>query len=62
MSLVMHHTFVLLGYGSALMNVHGAYASILGLFFAEISNFPMHFRIILRTYDLKFTKLYELME
>ena len=44
------------------INKSGGYACVIGLFFAEISNFPMHFRIILRTYNLKYTRLYETLE
>jgi len=33
-----------------------------GLFLAEVSNFPMHFRVVLRTLKMRYTKLYELAE
>lgn len=33
-----------------------------GLFLSEVSNFPMHFRIIIREFGLRFTLIYELME
>jgi len=34
----------------------------MGLFLAEVSNFPMHFRVVLRTLKMRYTKLYELAE
>ena len=33
-----------------------------GLFLSEVSNFPMHFRIILRSFGLRYTLIYELIE
>jgi len=35
---------------------------LFGLCLAEVSNFPMHFRVILRTLDMRYTKLYEAAE
>ena len=34
----------------------------MGLFFAEVSNFPMHARVILRNFNLRYTKVYEVFE
>ena len=34
----------------------------MGLFLAEVSNFPMHSRIILRELGLRYTLIYELTE
>jgi hypothetical protein len=59
--LVLHHAMCLIGIGSSeLMN--NATTALMGLFFAEVSNFPMHFRCILRTFKMRYTKLYELSE
>jgi len=59
--LVLHHGMCLLGIGSSgLMN--NATTAIMGLLFAEVSNFPMHCRCILRTFKMRYTKLYELAE
>jgi len=61
LSLILHHAMCVLGIGcSELMN-NGTVA-IFGLFFAEVSNFPMHLRCILRTFKMRYTKLYELSE
>jgi len=61
MGLVLHHGMCLIGIGSSeLMN--NATTALFGLFFAEVSNFPMHFRCILRTFKMRYTKLYELSE
>jgi hypothetical protein len=35
---------------------------IVGMFYAEVSNFPMHMRIILRNFNMKYTKIYEFFE
>jgi len=59
--LVFHHAMCLLGIGgSGLMN--NGTTAIMGIFFAEVSNFPMHFRCILRTFKMRYTKLYEVSE
>jgi len=59
--LVLHHVMCLLGIGSSeLMN--NATTALFGLFFAEMSNFPMHFRVLLRTFKMRYTKSYELAE
>jgi len=59
--LVLHHVMCLTGIGScALMN--NATTAIMGLLFAEVSNFPMHLRCVLRTFKMRYTKLYELAE
>ncbi|KAL4440769.1 hypothetical protein ABPG74_013750 [Tetrahymena malaccensis] len=57
-----HHTMVLLGYGSCVFQHYGATEALLGLFFAEVSNFPMHARVILRSFNLRYTKIYEVLE
>lgn len=60
--LVIHHTLCVLGFGSAILEGYGAIDGIGGLAVAEISNFPMHLRVILRNYGLKYTKSYEFFE
>jgi hypothetical protein len=60
--LVIHHVFCILGFGFAVYCGYGAIDSIGGLFVAEVSNFPMHMRVILRNFNLKNTKSYELAE
>jgi hypothetical protein len=61
MGLVLHHSMCLIGITSCeLMN--NATLGIIGLCLAETSNFPMHFRSILRTLKMRYTKLYELSE
>jgi len=59
--LVLHHTLCLLGIGACELN-NNATTGLLGLFLAEASNFPMHFRVVLRTLKMRYTKLYELAE
>jgi len=46
--LIIHHTMVMIGYSSALFQHYGATEALIGLFFAEVSNFPMHLRMIIR--------------
>jgi len=61
MGLVLHHSMCLIGIISCeLMN--NCTTGLIGLFLAEVSNFPMHFRSILRTIKMRYTKLYELSE
>lgn len=59
--LVLHHIMGIVGIGSSeLMN--NATTALIGLFLAEVSNFPMHFRCVLRTFKMRYTKLYEFAE
>ena len=60
--LLIHHFLCLLGFGSALWFNYGGIDSVGGLFVAEISNLPMHLRVILRNYGLRFTRSYEYCE
>ena len=57
--LVLHHSLCVLGYSSALIQGYGAIDSIGGLFVAEVSNFPMHLRVIFRNFGLRYTRVYE---
>ena len=59
MSLISHHLFCILGFGFAAWCGYGAIDAIGGLFVAEVSNFFMHLRVIIRTYNRKNTKAYE---
>jgi len=61
MGLILHHGMCLVGMISCEM-MNNCTTGLLGLFFAEVSNFPMHFRVILRTLKMRYTKLYELAE
>ena len=56
--LVLHHSLCVLGLGSALLQGYGAIDALGGLAVAEVSNFPMHLRVILRNYGLRYTKAY----
>ena len=62
MGLIIHHTLCVLGFGSALLYNYGGIDSIGGLFVAEVSNFPMHLRVIFRNFGLRYTKSYEYSE
>jgi hypothetical protein len=57
--LVIHHTLCLFGFGSAMFEGYGAMGAFGGLFVAEASSFPMHVRIILRNFGLRYTRAYE---
>lgn len=61
-SLISHHLFCILGFGFASMTGYGAIDAIGGLFVAEVSNFCMHLRVILRLFNKKHTKSYEYSE
>lgn len=60
--LVIHHSLCLMGFGFALWFNYGAIDSVGGLFVAEVSNFPMHLRVIFRNFGLRYTKAYEYSE
>lgn len=61
-SLVIHHFSSIAGFMFAYTADVGAKISVLGLFVAEVSNFPMHMRVILRLKGLRHTKLFNVFE
>jgi len=61
MGLVLHHGMCLIGIISCEV-MNNATTALIGLFLAEVSNFPMHFRAVLRTLKMRYTKLYEVSE
>lgn len=61
-ALVAHHSLAICGYAMATLSKFGGPSSMFGLMCAEVSNFPMHTRCILRTIGLRYTKLYEVCE
>jgi hypothetical protein len=60
--LVIHHGMVLLGQLSCLYYNFGAIEGITGLMYAEVTNFPMHARMILKSLQLRYSKAYEVFE
>jgi len=61
LSLYIHHGMCL--FGTLMCEISdNATTALLGLFWAEISNCPMHVRCILRTLKMRYTKLYEFSE
>jgi len=58
MGLILHHGMCLIGIMSCEM-MDNCTTALIGLFLAEVSNFPMHFRAILRTLKMRYTKLFE---
>lgn len=60
--LIIHHSMTILGYIICHIYGHGAIESLYGLFLAEISNFPMHLRMILKSLKLRHTLFYEVLE
>jgi len=61
MGLIIHHVMCLIGCLSIEIT-NNATTALIGLFFSEVSNFPMHFRAVLRTLKMRYTSLYELAE
>jgi len=59
--LILHHVMCLVGIGSCEL-LNNATTALIGLFLAEVSNFPMHFRCVLRSFKMRYTKLYEFSE
>ena len=61
-SMAFHHVVVWMVYFVSIYdNQYGA-ELITGVYFTEISNPPMHFRLFLKTFGLRHTKSYELSE
>ena len=58
----IHHLLCICGILQVLIVGGGGYFVVLGLFVAEISNPPMHCRILLRNVGLRYTKAYEFFE
>ena len=58
----LHHTFCVLGIMEVLYMDSGAGFLVWGLFVAEVSNPPMHVRILLRNIGLRYTGAYEMAE
>jgi hypothetical protein len=61
MGLVIHHGMVLFGYWACQYYGYST-EGLIGLFYAEASNAPMHFRMMLKQVRLRYTALYELLE
>lgn len=57
--LVLHHVLAISGFSCPLVVGSGIFAGIIGLFMAEASNFPMHFRVILKLIGMRHTRAYE---
>lgn len=53
--LVLHHSMCMIGFFSGVYYGYGALEGIFGLFYAEVSNFPMHMRVIIRNINLRYT-------
>lgn len=60
--MVIHHILAIVGELGGVVFSTGAIDSIYGLLYAEISNFPMHLRAILKHLNKRYTKIYELSE
>ena len=60
--MAIHHGLCVAGIVVVLMNDNGCGFVVTGLFVAEVSNPPMHFRILLRHMGMRYTKSYEVAE
>jgi hypothetical protein len=60
--LIIHHLLSICGFSFPFVAGKGIFAGIMGLFMAESSNFPMHFRVILKQMGLRHTKAYEIFD
>jgi len=59
--LIIHHSMVLFGYWACQYYGYST-EGLTGLFYAEASNAPMHFRMMLKQLKLRYTALYEFLE
>lgn len=57
-----HHAMVCIAFIVAMHSHYGGTECMWALFFAEVSNFPMNARFVLRSLDLKHTKICDLSE
>ena len=60
--LLIHHFMTSMGLGGSSFTGKGGCAILLGIVIAEISNFPMHMRQILKNHGLRHTRTYEYLE
>lgn len=60
--LLQHHLCCFITFGYIMFSGQGVFMGICGLAVAESSNCPLNLRGILKLYDLRFTKIYELLE
>jgi len=58
----LHHLLCIVGMASVLITDVGAGFAGIALFVTEVSNPPMHFRVILRMSGLRYSKAYEVAE
>jgi hypothetical protein len=61
-AMFLHHNFTAFGMLLSLCSGSSACLIVLGMFVAEVSNPPMHIRVILKHIGLRYTKAYETCE
>ena len=61
-TMVVHHTVVAMGMSLALLQGTDANLVVGGMMIAEVSNPPMHIRVMLRHLGLRYSKAYEICE
>lgn len=61
-ALIIHHSMTIMGYVSCFVYGYGATEAIMGLYLAEVSNCPMHLRMIFKNLNLRYTLAYEVLE
>ena len=62
LDVIVHHICTLIAYSPSLITNYGGHALVLGIFYAETSNFFYNLRFVLKYYDLRYSKAYELTE
>jgi hypothetical protein len=62
LDLLIHHGMTSLGLSAGPFLGYGATCAINGIVCTEVSNFPMHCRVILKNYGLRHTRAYEYFE
>ena len=61
-TMILHHTMTATGMSLALITGTSASLVVNGMFIAEVSNPPMHIRVMLRHLGLRYSKFYEICE
>lgn len=60
--LIIHHVLAICGFSFPFFIGRGIFSGIIGLMLAESSNFPMHFRVILKQMGYRHTRIYEVFD
>ena len=61
-AMIVHHTMAIIIMYVSLVTNTSAYLVVSGMFIGEVSNPPMHFRVVLKHLGLRYSKCYDICE